>query len=50
MIEAVRTAVILEGEELLELEGILAGHDAEKALAFLKECIYDKVARIQRAR
>lgn len=50
MIEPVRTAIFMEGAELLELERILAAQDAGKAFAFLKESVYEKVARIQRGR
>lgn len=50
MIEPVRTAIFMEGDDLIELERILAAKDAGKAFAFLKESVYERVVRIQRGR
>lgn len=47
MLEIRKTAIALEGEELLELERILVDQDDKGALRFLKRSVYDKVARSQ---
>ena len=47
MLEIRKTAIALEGEELLELQHIMIDQDEKKAFSFLNKSIYDKVARIQ---
>ena len=50
MVEASKTAIPLDEEELLELAHIIVSRDEKEAFNFLKESVYDKVARIQHAR
>jgi hypothetical protein len=50
MVEASKTAIALEEEELLELARIMIDQDEKEALEFLKKSVYDKVARIQQGR
>ncbi|MBE0415369.1 MAG: hypothetical protein IBX36_02345 [Dehalococcoidia bacterium] len=50
MLEARKTAVALEEEELVELQRIIIDRDEKEALRFLKKSVYDKVAKSQRGR
>ena len=50
MIEIRKTAIALEGEELLELERIMIDRDEPEALIFLKKSVYDKIVRSQQGR
>jgi len=50
MIEARKTAVALEEEELVELQRIIIDRDEKEALKFLKKSVYDKVLRAQKGR
>jgi hypothetical protein len=50
MVEASKTAIALEEEELLELVRIMVSRDEKEAFNFLKKSVYDKVARIQQGR
>ena len=50
MVEANKTAIELEEEELLELARIMVSRDEKEAFHFLKKSVYDKVARIQQGR
>lgn len=48
MLEARKTAVALEEEELVELQRIIIDRDEKEALKFLKKSVYDKVAKSQK--
>ena len=50
MVEASKTAIVLDEEELLELARIMVSRDGKEAFNFLKKSVYDKVARIQQGR
>ena len=50
MIEARKTAVALEEEELIELARIIIDRDEKEALMFLKRSVYDKVRNSQQGR
>ena len=50
MLEIRRTAIALDGPELVELERIVADEDEKEALRFLRRSIYGKVARSQGAK
>ena len=50
MLEIRKTAISLEGAEILELEQIIADGDQEEALVFLRKSVYNKVARSQGAK
>jgi len=50
MLEARKTAVALEEEELLELQRIIIDRDEKEALKFLKKVVFDKVLRSQKGR
>ena len=50
MLEIRRTAIALDEKELLELERIVIDRDERKALIFLKELVYNRVARSQQNR
>ena len=50
MLEARKTAVALEEEELMELQRIIIDRDEKEALRFLKRSVYDKVLRSQKGR
>ena len=50
MVEPIKTAITLDEEELLELARIIISRDERETFNFLKESVYDKVARIQQGR
>ena len=50
MIEARKTAVSFEEEELIELQRIIIDRDEKEALKFLKKSVYDRVLRSQKGR
>jgi len=50
MLEARKTAVALEEEELVELQRIIIDRDEKEALKFLKKSVYDKVRKAQQGR
>ena len=50
MIEARKTAVALEEEELIELARIIIDRDEKEALMFLRRSVYDKVRKSQQGR
>ena len=50
MVEASKTAIALDEEELLELARIMVSRDEKEAFNFLKKSVYDKVARIQQGK
>lgn len=50
MIEARKTAVALDEEELVELARIIIDRDEKEALRFLKRSVYDKVRKSQQGR
>ncbi len=50
MIEARKTAVAFEEEELVELQRIIIDRDEKEALMFLKRSVYDKVCKSQQGR
>jgi hypothetical protein len=50
MMEAMREAVALEPEELVELEQIVLDGDREAAYSFLKNCVYERVVAAQHSR
>ena len=50
MLEIRRTAIALDGEELLELERVIIDRDEKGALSFLKKASYEKVGRSQQGR
>jgi len=50
MLEIKRTAIALDEEELLKLEGIITDRDEKEALRFLKKAVYDKITRYQQGK
>ena len=50
MLEIRRTAIALDGEELLELERVIIDRDEKGALSFLKKAVYDKITRSQQGK
>ena len=50
MIEARKTALSLEDEELVELQRIIIDRDEKEALRFLKKSVFDKVLHSQKGR
>lgn len=48
MLEIKRAAIGLNEKELLDLERIIADGNKQDTLRFLKNIIYDKIARSQR--
>ena len=50
MLEIRKTAISLDEEDLLELEGIVTDGDEKEALRFLRKTVYAKVARSQGAK
>ena len=50
MVEASKTAIVLDEEELLELARIMVSRDEKEAFNFLKRSVYEKVSRIQQGR
>ena len=48
MIEARKTAITLDPEELLRMVRIISVHDRDGAIAFLEEIIFGKIAQSQR--
>jgi len=50
MIEARKTALSLEEEELVELQRIIIDRDEKEALKFLKKSVFDKVLHSQKGR
>ncbi len=50
MVEASRTAIALDEEELLYLARIMISRDEQEAFNFMKKSVYDKVNRIQQGK
>ena len=50
MLEIRKTAVALDEQELMQLEGIITDREEKEALVFLKKAIYDKVLHSQQGR
>jgi len=50
MLEIRKTAIALNGEELLELERITVDRDEKEPLIFLKRLVYDKIGRSQQGK
>jgi hypothetical protein len=50
MLEIKKTAIALDGKELLELERIVTDADKKGALSFLKKAVYDKIAHSQQGK
>ena len=49
MLKPKKETVTLDGKELLEIEEIVMDGDKERALAFLKKTIYDRILKSQKA-
>ena len=50
MLEIRKTAIALDGEELLELERIITDSDEQEALGFLKKSVYNRIVHAQQGR
>lgn len=44
-----RTSVLLEKDDLMEVEQIIADGDKDQAIKFLKETVYVQIARSQKS-
>ena len=47
MLEIRKTAIALNEEEMLELEGIITDRNEKEALRFLRKTVYDKIVHSQ---
>jgi len=50
MIDIIKTAIVFEGEDLMDLERIITDGDKDEAFDFLNNAIYKKIIRAQQGR
>ena len=50
MLEIRKTAIALNEEEMLELEGIITDRNEKEALRFLRKTVYDKIVHSQQGK
>ncbi len=50
MIEIIKTAIVLEGDELMELERIVTDGDKDEAFSFINNAVYKKIIHAQQGR